>query len=223
MLTIGIMGEVGAWLLSMMHFASYGSDGIGVLSLYITGSIFDLVGDLVIILLAILIAQGYARNSMSLTQTKLTFSFLGVVLVIYVAMDIWSSTSIGGPKVQFLYDTAPGVIVLVLRLLLFAYFAYSIYISVKAEKRKQKVDFFVVFGIAFAVWFLYLPIFVLIALAAPNYHRELFVTAISMVVDFVAWSSLTVLLSPKYIYKFFVVKDPQAVVLVNSQLGNDDL
>ena len=130
------------------------------------------------ILSVTLIAQGYAKNSMSVEKQKITFIMLAVNLVIYVAMNIWKTVGISSTQVNFLYDTAPGIIILLIRMLLFVYFVYAIYHTVKQEQIQSKIFFYFKFGVFTSIWFLILPLFVLFALAMHDYRRMVFISAI---------------------------------------------
>jgi len=135
-----------------------------------------------------------------------------VGLLIYVSMDIWATAILNVPQVHYFYDTGPGIIVLIVRCFLSVYFFYNIFLSIKTESIALKKRFYVFFGLFSSVWFLYLPLFVLFALNAPNYSRDIFVTSVAMTADFIAWTALTILMLPPFIKKLFVVEDPQSLI-----------
>ena len=57
------------------------------------------------------------------------------------------------------YQTVPGIIILVLRVVVMIVFLVALRDTMAHEYTPERVDFFLHFGAASLVWFIYLPVF----------------------------------------------------------------
>ena len=57
------------------------------------------------------------------------------------------------------YQTIPGVIILVLRVIVMLVFLAALRDTMAHEYTPERIDFFLHFGAASLVWFIYLPVF----------------------------------------------------------------
>ena len=57
------------------------------------------------------------------------------------------------------YQTIPGIIILVLRVVVMIVFLVALRDTMAHEYTPERVDFFLHFGAASLVWFIYLPVF----------------------------------------------------------------
>ena len=62
------------------------------------------------------------------------------------------------------YQTVPGVAILILRILVMLCFLLSLKDTMLHEYNAERLNFFLHFGAAFLVWFIYLPIVAVVAL-----------------------------------------------------------
>jgi len=70
------------------------------------------------------------------------------------------------------YQTWPGWLILVLRNLIMVWFLYELKDTMDHEHQPHKLNFFLHFGAASLVWFIYLPIIALIALQISPLWRS---------------------------------------------------
>src|SRR5690606_29965017 len=94
--------------------------------------------------------------------------------------------------VNFIYDL--GIIVLVIRVGILGWFVWCLRNTIRLESLPEKRTFYTVFGACYSLWFLALPIIVLIAhFLAPTIRFRL-IQGLSISLDFVGIAALAYLL-----------------------------
>ena len=71
------------------------------------------------------------------------------------------------------YQTIPGIIILVLRVVVMIVFLVALRDTMAHEYTPERVDFFLHFGAASLVWFIYLPVFTQIDRVLDNFHQQI--------------------------------------------------
>ena len=69
------------------------------------------------------------------------------------------------------YQTIPGIIILVLRVVVMIVFLVALRDTMAHEYTPERIDFFLHFGAASLVWFIYLPVFRQIDQQINTYHE----------------------------------------------------
>ena len=69
------------------------------------------------------------------------------------------------------YQTWPGYLILLLRLVIIFWFLLELRNTMKYEHNIRKLNFFLHFGASALVWFIYLPIVALVALHVSSFWR----------------------------------------------------
>lgn len=69
------------------------------------------------------------------------------------------------------YQTWPGYLILLLRVVIIIWFLLELRNTMKYEHNKRKLNFFLHFGASALVWFIYLPIVALISLMMSSLWR----------------------------------------------------
>jgi hypothetical protein len=82
------------------------------------------------------------------------------------------------------YQTWPGWLILILRTIIMMWFVYELKDTMDHEHQPHKLNFFLHFGAAALVWFIYLPIVALIALqVSPLWRSKLLLGKTSYVLS----------------------------------------
>ena len=71
------------------------------------------------------------------------------------------------------YQTIPGIIILVLRVVVMIVFLVALRDTMAHEYTPERVDFFLHFGAASLVWFIYLPVFRQIDRVLDNFYQQI--------------------------------------------------
>jgi len=98
---------------------------------------------------------------------------MGVVIKInnlFVIFDIQTEVDVIEDIEE--YQTWPGWLILILRTVIMMWFVYELKDTMDHEHQPHKLNFFLHFGAAALVWFIYLPIVALIALQVSPLWRS---------------------------------------------------
>ena len=71
------------------------------------------------------------------------------------------------------YQTIPGIIILVLRVVVMIVFLVALRDTMAHEYTPERVDFFLHFGAASLVWFIYLPVITQIDRLLENFYQQI--------------------------------------------------
>jgi len=118
-------------------------------------------------------------------------------------MFIWENVARDDAKETYVYNTVPGIIIVVLRCLLMLWFLYSLRETYLEETSDTKRKFYFVFAVGFAIWFLTLPFIVSIAAGVAVWVRAKTVFSIYLIQNFLGMGFLTFLFLPKFSKEYF--------------------
>ncbi|KAK5583419.1 hypothetical protein RB653_005012 [Dictyostelium firmibasis] len=145
-------------------------------------------------------AQGFgerwAISRVTIDEKRVVLGAMGVLTVLYFIMFVWIKAGENPAATTYMYDTVPGIILLVARSLAMLWFMWCGYNTYLEETHPAKRNFYTVFGVAFVAWFLVLPIICIIAAAVEPWVREKTVLAFYVTTNALALIGVSFLLSP---------------------------
>jgi hypothetical protein len=153
-----------------IHYAVYAGNGQGAPGFKGVGELLDMAAQITFMLLVILVAKGWCISSTQIEGRIPILVGLGVVIVTYLAMFIWEHVGLNPASVLYVYQTAPGIIIIVVRCLVMFYFLFCIRNTYMEENKDNKRQFYLYFGIVMFIWFLSLPIVTAIAESLTNHE-----------------------------------------------------
>jgi hypothetical protein len=133
---------------------------------------------------------------------------LVVIFVSYVTLFFWGEFGLNPATTLYVYQTVPGAILCVVRFLTLIYFIWCLQKTIKEDTDSGKKGFYLLFGTSFGVWFLSLPLIVLLSLALSGWYREKAVDAIVMTVTAISYLGIGFLLWPSRASKYFQITGP---------------
>merc|ERR1712062_635487 len=142
------------------------------------------------------------------------FKILGEVLeiiseslytILSCLLYVWMKTEVDVIEDIEEYQTYPGIITLLLRIIVMVGFVMALRDTMLYEYNPDKLNFFLHFGAASLVWFNYLPILAIIALQISALWREKFLIGVSYSVDTFAYAILMHLLWPSRSQQYFLL------------------
>jgi hypothetical protein len=128
--------------------------------------------DIILALLVILIAKGWAVTTTQLEKRDR----MGIIVMVcilslgYLILFIWDYAGQDPAATLYFFESAPGYIVIILRMATLVWFIYSLWATLRLETLPEKRRFYFVFGGIYTVWFLIVPIAVW-----PTYARRFFI------------------------------------------------
>ncbi|GAM19613.1 hypothetical protein SAMD00019534_027880 [Acytostelium subglobosum LB1] len=196
LLTITVLLEFLSIFILLCHYGSYSHNGVGGPGARGVGEIIDLAAQLTFILLIILLAKGWAISRTNLDDKVIILGVMGVLSALYLIMFIWYKAGQDAASTVYMYDTVPGIILLVCRSLAMLWFMWCGYNTYMEENNPAKRQFYMFFGIAFVIWFISLPFICIVASAVDPWIRQRTVLAFYVTFNFIAMTGMSILLSP---------------------------
>lgn len=198
--------------LLFLHFTMYQFNGLGVPFFKYAAKITEVFVRVGTLLLAMLIAKGWTISSVVLDgQIKLSCVILAV-LGLYLSLAMWFLVWLDPASTLYVYDSWPGLGICVLQLGVLGWFVNTILETRSYEKASVKRHFFLRVAGLFSVYFVALPIIVLIASFLSPWVREKTVAAISTSVDSTVYITLIYMLwptrAPRYFERLYSVSSP---------------
>lgn len=201
--TLSLLLEPIGIFFNVVHVLSFAFDGEGIDSLSILGDIMDILSQTLFMLLLLLLAKGWAITSQEMTYKPLLFGVWSSYLCVNILLYVWNKTEVDVIEDIDEYQTWPGGLSLVIRLLIMVWFIYELRITMLYEHNKTKLQFFLHFGASSLVWFVYLPLLVLIAIQISALWRFKLMLGITYSVDFLAFAIMAHLLWPTRSEQYF--------------------
>jgi len=156
-----------------IHYTVYEKNGVGAPALKGIGDLLDLAAQVVFIFLIVLIAKGWCISKTRLDDRRVVLIGVGVLGLAYLALFIWEMAGVDPASTLYIYQSPPGIIILVFRAVTMLWFIWSVRATYMEENHPSKRKFYLWFGIAYVAWFLALPLIAIIAAGTKNAWNEL--------------------------------------------------
>ncbi|KAE8910863.1 hypothetical protein PF005_g17814 [Phytophthora fragariae] len=207
--------------LFFVHFTVYQFNGVGLPFCKYAAKITEVFVRVGTLLLAMLIAKGWTINSVALDgQIKLSCVILAV-FVLYLSMAMWYLVWLDPASTLYIYDSWPGLGICVLQMAVLGWFINTILETRSYEKAPAKRYFFLRMCCVFSVFFVALPIIVLIASFLSPWVREKTVAAMTTSVHCFIYLSLIYTLwpsrAPRYFERLYSVSSPSEKASLRDQ------
>jgi hypothetical protein len=195
-----------------IHHAVYAQNGIGLPGLEGFGLFLDLVSDIIFMLLLVLLAQGWAVSRQGIEHR---FAMLGgalLFLVLDIILMFCMYFAISPASTAFLFVTAPGIMLLVLRIAILAAFIVLSVRSAMTELDATKKRFYVTLGGVYSVYFVSLPVVALISAVLPAYISYKITMWIYTFIKTGAFGTMLYLLLPSKAEKYFSITQQSLLI-----------
>eukprot|EP01113_Clastostelium_recurvatum_P003959 TRINITY_DN11755_c0_g2_i2.p1 TRINITY_DN11755_c0_g2~~TRINITY_DN11755_c0_g2_i2.p1 ORF type:complete len:418 (+),score=92.58 TRINITY_DN11755_c0_g2_i2:57-1310(+) len=191
-----------------VHLAAYSHNGVGAEALAAIGNFLEFTAQVFFISLLILIAKGWAITKTTLEDKRINIVIAAVLGAGYLALFIWMYAAPNTALSLYMYDSVAGVILVVLRVLAMFYFLWCLRTTVLEENHPTKRRFYLIFGVAYLIWFLMLPLIVSIAAGLAKNEPWMMsksVTGLYVTTNAVALAGLAYLLWPTRANEYFQI------------------
>jgi hypothetical protein len=218
-LTTALTSQFLACLCEMIHYLIYLTDGVGSPDLKALGDLLAMITQIVIMFLCILVAKGWAITTSYLSDKNILIVATSLLLLSYLALFISDHAATDPASTLYFYDSVPGLIVILLRIGVTAWFLWCLRATVGFETLPEKRKFYTLFGFCYTVWFLLLPGIVALAYALPEWVRFKTVGGLSLSADALAFIVFVVILSPSRAVSFFNIKSTPQLLSEHDKPG----
>lgn len=193
----------------LIHWANYKQNGVGCPGCRIFGQLLSGFSSIFFALLLIMIASGWAVTYHILPRKIIVFGITAAYVLFYLILFICANaTGSNAASTQFVYTsgTLLGFVIVYILLCWFgvyAYFAYSLYMTFRDETQFEKKLFYLIFGIGYSFWYVLPSLLNLISIGIAEWYRPRVVDAFQLTVSFIGMCAMVVLLWPTRVEKFF--------------------
>lgn len=206
-----------------IHHASYAKNGIGLPGLEGFGLFLDLVSDIIFMLLLVLLAQGWAVSRQGIEHRLAMLGGALLFLVLDIILMFCMYFAVSPMSTAFLFVTAPGIMLLVLRIAILAAFIVLIVRSATAELDPTKKRFYITLGGVYSVYFVSLPVIALISAVLPPYISYKITMWLYAFVKTGAFGAMLLLLMPATAEKYFAISQPSLLIASSAKIGYSTL
>eukprot|EP00455_Lapot_gusevi_P036996 TRINITY_DN4125_c0_g1_i1.p1 TRINITY_DN4125_c0_g1~~TRINITY_DN4125_c0_g1_i1.p1 ORF type:complete len:251 (+),score=68.19 TRINITY_DN4125_c0_g1_i1:121-873(+) len=215
LLTAALFLEMVAMFCEMVHYVSWVNNGFGVPPIHGMGQLMFVSSHLCFFLLLILIAKGWTITTTVMPERKQLYIAMGLFIVAYFVLLLWDVVGRDPASTLYVYESIPGIIIILLNVAAGAWFVYSIYLTHQVEIHPDKKQLYKRIGFAYAGWFLTLGILVAIAAGLDPWVREKTVTTLYITSDFFFYAIMCYLLWPSHASMYFQISGPDVSGLNN--------
>jgi len=174
--------------------------------LAVIADLLDIFAQVVLILMLVLIASGWTITKMQLGRSRTPILIvIGILSVCYFAMFIYSYTGFDQSSTLYLYESAAGIVVIIVRAIAMFWFVYTIRDTYREENHPAKRWFYSRFGIAYTIWFLILPFITIVAAGIDPWMRMKTVLGMYVTTNAIALAGLAFLLWPTRASEYFMI------------------
>ncbi len=205
LLACGLLMQFLALFFINLNYSLLAFAGLDTHSLAVLGEILEILSESLFMLLLLLLAMGWALTRQPLSYKNALISLWLAYTSLLVLLYIWMKTEVDLVDDIEEYQTVPGIITLVMRIVVMICFVLALRETMLHEYDSEKLNFFLHFGAASMVWFNYLPILSIIAVHISALWREKFLIGVSYSVDTFAYAILMHLLWPGRSQQYFLL------------------
>ena len=206
--TATIVMFVAALWLQWVHRAVYAGNGIGVPAIDLLGKAFDMLSDVVFMVLLLLLAQGWAVSQQQIEHRLPVLGSAAALIVFDVILMLCMEYAINPAKNVFMYVTVPGIMLLLVRGAALLAFIVLVVRSIKNEPNADKRRFYVLLGSVFSLYFVSLPVIALLSATFPITYSYKIVMWLYTFSKTAAFAVMLVLLSPDKAETYFALSQP---------------
>ncbi|XP_050404365.2 uncharacterized protein LOC126820431 [Patella vulgata] len=187
------MGSIGCNLLYIILIAATGS---GFTWLAVIGNLIDLTSECFFVLFLIFLAKGWGITTDELRGKIVLYVLWGIYTVLNIVLFIWNLMELDPVINTDKWQTYPGYLTLAFRMVIMIWFLYELRKTSQQGYHNDRLQFFQHFGAFFMVWFVYLPVLVIISSQVSALWRYKTILSISYAAKILGYIVLINLLWP---------------------------
>jgi hypothetical protein len=199
--------------LKLSHYSDYGEDGEGWALLLSLGDVAGVVGRIVFLTLLVLLSRGWTISSAKIPQRRAVFCALGGLSAAYCTMaayGVWYRAT-RPESMTYIYDTAPGICVVVLHVIFFYVFSWSGADSYRSEYQPGKKTFYLRLMLFFGAWILAPPVTALVAGLVDPWVRVIVTETVAVGTDTLWFFVFGLLVWPTRVGRYFKLSRDQLI------------
>lgn len=157
--------------LFLVHYTIFMQNGLGSLGIRFIAVLAAIVANCSIFLLAVLCSVGWAISNAELPFRRVFLGLTTLVGGVNALCELRAETAVDQSTKMYSYQSVPGMMSLVLKILIFCWVLRQLRQTFKGEKLDINRCFYQFFGFAIAIWSIGVPVTVLLAVAVSPWYR----------------------------------------------------
>jgi len=192
-----VVVQSAAIVFNFVHYYTFAKDGLGNTMLKTAALYATNIAETILLIALILLAKGWTivfrkLSNQGLMRIALYSSIYTCVLIFAIT---WSTIHYDPATNLYFYETVPGYVVVVLRVLAIFWFCYST--SNTIHKMQSKIHFYRKLTLGVFFWLMSLPLLLLISIATPSTMRAVLLNIVTRSLFFVAQATMSALYDPR--------------------------
>jgi len=169
----------------LVHYMLLTRDGHGSMRIRFLGVLGAVVANCTIFLIAILSSVGWAITRTSLPNRRFFLGLITLVGASTALCELRAETTVDQSTQLYIYQSIPGVLVLMLKIFMFCWFAYQTKETYDEEFHDRRRSFYKVLGISMSCWSVTVPVTVIVAFYISPWWRFKVVTIMDVSARFI--------------------------------------
>lgn len=148
---------------NFIHVAVFASNGVGVKWIAVLGNAIDTLAQCLFMLSLLLLAKGWMITQHRIRGKKVVFSLWGVYTLLNCILFLWNLFEVDVISNKDEWQTWPGYLICGFRIVIMIWFIVELRNTFQSSRRAEdRLQFLQQFGAYFLVWFIYLPVLVIL-------------------------------------------------------------
>eukprot|EP00933_Yihiella_yeosuensis_P083663 TRINITY_DN97919_c0_g1_i1.p1 TRINITY_DN97919_c0_g1~~TRINITY_DN97919_c0_g1_i1.p1 ORF type:complete len:485 (-),score=28.07 TRINITY_DN97919_c0_g1_i1:364-1818(-) len=165
LLALGITLQFSSCVCALIHNWAYSADGEGIFIVYVLSLVLERCSSFVLISMLLLVAQGKCVSYVMVrADVRRMFWFLGPFLLSTVCLEIWGDYATSRRyTTDYIYTTPFGWAIIAVKLVLLGVYSKDLQKTLLQEGDRADGQFYRTWGLAYASWFVALPMVAFLA------------------------------------------------------------
>jgi len=156
-------------VIQIVHKAQYAKDGIGFLEADEFTNFLDLVPQTMLVWMFINVSKGWMISSHPIRDKRSSLEAIFIYFWCLVAIVWWAFESYDPAIEDYIFDSPPGVVLVVIHLIMVLWFISELQVTWNRDQgiAPAKRNLYISFGILGTLWFLCVPTVLMVAVLLP--------------------------------------------------------
>lgn len=200
---------VGNLFCKMIHCSIYDDDGIGAPGLWTLSFLLEGVAQALFVGILIDISRGYTISTNHIASRKYTYFALFLYMLLHVLVLVWDQYVADPADILYIYESPPGVVIMVLRVLMLLYMLKNYNETYGYENKATRRSFYQFMAITTSLVMLAPPITTLAATEMKSWDRARTIFAVTNGTDTITYLLMFLIFRPWDGNRFIKVLSPE--------------
>mmetsp|Transcript_53507 Transcript_53507/g.115625 ORF Transcript_53507/g.115625 Transcript_53507/m.115625 type:complete len:436 (+) Transcript_53507:91-1398(+) len=194
LLLLSYVASTASCLFQLIHYTLFLLTGYGSMRIRFLGMLAAITANCTVFLIAILASMGWAISRTKLPNRRACLGAIAFVGALSAFCELHAEVAIDESSRLYSYQSAPGVMALMMKIFMFCWFGFQIKIAYEEEKDPRRQRFYKFLAVSFTIWAVNVPITVVLAFLVSPWWRYKVVTTVDILSRFLGQALLAQIL-----------------------------